>query len=97
MHRPVGAAAPTAPGAFAAAAAPIAVNVGDTVIYKGSRGVVRFFGATSFAQGMWTGLEMLEGVDGIHDGTSSVDKKRYFTCPRGRGVFVRPSQLKAAA
>ena len=70
------------------------VQVGDEVVYKANRAVVKFSGTTGFAGGHWLGLEMLEGNDGLHDGTSYVDKKRYFACGKNKGVFVRASQVK---
>jgi dynactin complex subunit len=70
--------------------------VGDTVFYKGNRAIVQYNGSATFGPGIWIGLEMLEGNDGTNDGASFVDKKRYFTCPKGKGVFVRASQVKKA-
>ena len=67
---------------------------GETVLYKGLRATIHFYGTTSFGPGVWLGLEMLEGNEGTNDGTSFVDKKRYFTCPKGKGVFLRTSQVK---
>ncbi|KAI0484491.1 CAP-Gly domain-containing protein [Xylariaceae sp. FL0804] len=48
---------------------------------------VRFVGQTGFALGDWVGLE-LEDDSGKNDG--SVKDERYFDCPPGRGMFVRP-------
>lgn len=73
------------------------VNVGERVFYKGKEAIVRFNGSTTFASGNWVGLEMLEAGSGLHDGSSYVDRKRYFTCPKGTGVFVRASQLSREA
>lgn len=73
------------------------LHVGDQVTYKGYRAVVRFNGATAFGAGIWIGLEMLEGSEGTNDGSSFIDKKQYFTCPKGKGVFVRASQVKRLA
>ncbi|KAH9589213.1 Protein kinase domain [Trypanosoma melophagium] len=70
------------------------LNVGETVTYKGYRAVVRFNGPTAFGAGIWIGLEMMEGNEGTNDGSSFIDKKQYFTCPKGKGVFVRASQVK---
>lgn len=67
---------------------------GDQVVYKGCKGIVRFNGPTSFGPGVWVGIEMLEGSYGTNDGTSFVDKKRYFKCPPSRGLFARASQLE---
>ncbi|EPY37889.1 protein kinase [Angomonas deanei] len=70
------------------------LHVGDHVTYKGYKAVVRFNGSTTFGAGVWIGLEMLEGNEGTNDGSSFIDKKQYFTCPKGKGVFVRASQIK---
>jgi serine/threonine protein kinase len=69
-------------------------QTGETVLYKGYRAMIHFHGTTSFGPGVWLGLEMLEGNEGTNDGTSFVDKKRYFTCAKGKGVFLRTSQVK---
>lgn len=66
--------------------------VGDEVLYKGLRAAVRFNGSTDFGTGTWIGLELLEG-NGVNDGYSFVDKKSYFCCPKGKGVFARAFQL----
>lgn len=68
------------------------LSLDEEVLYKGRRAVVRFNGATNFAPGTWIGLEMLEG-EGISDGSSFVDKRSYFSCPKGKGVFARASQI----
>ncbi|KAK7198655.1 Associated kinase of Tb14-3-3 [Novymonas esmeraldas] len=70
------------------------LRLGDQVTYKGYRAIVRFNGPTAFGAGIWIGLEMLEGNEGTNDGSSFIDKKQYFTCPKGKGVFVRASQVK---
>lgn len=54
------------------------------------RGRVCFIGETSFAEGKWVGLELVD-VPGEHDG--QVKGKRYFRCAKGRGVFVKPSEI----
>ncbi|KAA1478090.1 hypothetical protein DENSPDRAFT_787589 [Dentipellis sp. KUC8613] len=58
------------------------------------RGIVRFCGTTSFAQGKWVGIELSE-PKGKNDG--SVQGVQYFTCRPSFGVFVRPSQVKVVA
>lgn len=70
------------------------LHIGDIVTYKGFRAAVRFNGPTAFGAGIWIGLEMFEGNEGTNDGSSFIDKKQYFTCPKGKGVFVRASQVK---
>ncbi|KAK4243783.1 dynein associated protein-domain-containing protein [Corynascus novoguineensis] len=57
-------------------------------------GTIRFAGQTSFAPGYWVGIE-LEDASGKNDG--SVNDVRYFDCPMGYGMFVRPNALKLLA
>lgn len=71
-------------------------GLGEAVVYKSCRAIVQFSGPTTFGAGTWVGLEMLEGNEGTNDGSSVFDKRRYFTCPKGKGVFVRASQIKRA-
>lgn len=69
------------------------VTVGETLYissYK-SFGVVRYFGSTDFASGIWVGLE-LPGPIGKNDGT--VKGKRYFPCQSQYGIFVRVTACK---
>ncbi|CCF50587.1 hypothetical protein NDA11_000188 [Ustilago hordei] len=53
-------------------------------------GEVLFVGQTSFAAGVWVGIE-LDNPNGKNNG--SVQGKRYFECEDGHGVFVRSSQV----
>ncbi|CAH1272737.1 CEP350 [Branchiostoma lanceolatum] len=69
-------------------------KLGDNVIVDGEKaGVLRFKGPTSFAPGMWAGVELRKAI-GDNDG--SRDGMRYFTCEPDRGVFVTPENLKPA-
>lgn len=70
------------------------LHINDPVTYKGYRAIVRFNGPVTFGAGVWVGLEMLEGNEGTNNGYSFIDKKQYFTCPKGKGVFVRASQVR---
>ena len=72
-------------------AAPIDISVGTIVDIPLGRGVVRFFGPTSFSAGKWVGIELSQPV-GKNDG--SVKGVPYFTCQPNYGVFVKPSQVK---
>lgn len=60
----------------------------------GRQGVIRFVGRTSFAQGDWVGVELDDGT-GKNDG--SVQGERYFDCPLGHGMFVRPTTCTVLA
>lgn len=53
-------------------------------------GVVRYIGPVDFADGVWLGVE-LKTACGKHDG--SVQGRRYFTCPPGHGLLVRPARV----
>lgn len=65
--------------------------IGTIVDINLGRGVVRFYGTTSFSSGKWVGIE-LSGPIGKNDG--SVKGVSYFSCPMNYGVFVKPSQVK---
>ncbi|EPE03789.1 cap-gly domain-containing protein [Ophiostoma piceae UAMH 11346] len=56
----------------------------------GRRGIIRFAGQTQFAPGDWIGVE-LETTTGKNDG--SVQGERYFDCPLGHGMFLRPAAM----
>lgn len=67
-------------------------HVGERVLVVGQRtGVVRFSGKTSFAPGLWLGIE-LDKPSGKNDG--SVGGVRYFRCPLKHGVFAPPSRVQ---
>lgn len=76
---------------WAMASAPVDIPIGTFVDIPLGRGVVRFFGATSFSAGKWVGIELSQPV-GKNDG--SVKGIPYFTCQPNYGVFVKPSQVK---
>ncbi|KAH6610261.1 hypothetical protein Trco_000281 [Trichoderma cornu-damae] len=61
---------------------------GQTVLLNdGRKATVRFAGPTHFQVGEWIGVE-LEEKTGKNDG--SVQGERYFDCPMGYGMFVKP-------
>jgi dynactin 1 len=60
----------------------------------GRNGIIRYAGHTQFAPGLWIGVE-LDDATGKNDG--SVGGHRYFDCPMGYGMFVRPTALKLRA
>ncbi|KAL8815385.1 MAG: hypothetical protein Q9223_005472 [Gallowayella weberi] len=67
-------------------------QVGQTVeLQDGKTAIVRFVGQTQFAIGGWIGV-FLDDATGKNDG--SVQGQRYFDCPPGHGMFVRPSVTK---
>ncbi|PHH66845.1 hypothetical protein CDD81_5977 [Ophiocordyceps australis] len=68
---------------------------GQTVqLSDGRRGTVRFAGQTHFQVGEWVGVE-LEDKTGKNDG--SVQGQRYFDCPMGYGMFVKPMMVTIVA
>uniref|UniRef100_A0A3Q1CLP5 CAP-Gly domain-containing protein n=1 Tax=Amphiprion ocellaris TaxID=80972 RepID=A0A3Q1CLP5_AMPOC len=68
------------------------VRIGERVLVVGQRtGVVQFYGKTSFAPGLWLGVE-LDKPSGKNDG--SVGGVRYFSCPPKHGVFAPPSRVQ---
>lgn len=67
-------------------------QVGQTVeLSNGVTATVQFVGNTHFAVGDWIGIE-LEDASGKNDG--AVQGQRYFDCPPGHGMFIRPSVPK---
>ncbi|KAN0060911.1 hypothetical protein ACQY0O_006645 [Thecaphora frezii] len=74
-----------------AAAQPIDLH-SRCVVSKLGRGEVLFVGQTSFARGVWVGVQ-LDQPNGKNNG--SVEGKRYFECADRYGVFVRPTQVHA--
>eukprot|EP00124_Ichthyophonus_hoferi_P000646 Ihof_evm17s25 gene=Ihof_evmTU17s25 len=61
--------------------------IGREVSLEGNRvGILRFYGTTSFASGMWCGVELPQG-GGKNDG--SVNGILYFDCDPDCGVFVK--------
>ncbi|KAL4624273.1 CAP-Gly domain-containing linker protein 4-like isoform X2 [Arapaima gigas] len=68
------------------------VRLGERVLVVGQRtGVVRFHGKTSFAPGLWLGVE-LDKPSGKNDG--SVGGVQYFSCAPKHGVFAPPSRVQ---
>ena len=66
-----------------------AFQIGQTVeIADGQIANVQFVGDTHFAPGDWVGVVFDEAI-GKNDG--SVQGQRYFDCPAGHGMFVRPT------
>lgn len=73
----------------------LVIHVGDAVSVlvagRRRRGVVRYAGdGASLGQGVWLGIELVKPA-GLNDG--SVNGVRYFHCPAGCGVFVRPTAV----
>ena len=57
----------------------------QVIISDGREGILKFYGTTQFAEGMWCGIELAEPA-GKHDG--QIDGVRYFTCADRHGVFA---------
>lgn len=72
--------------------------VGTHVLFKDGRisrrGVVRFAGVTSFAEGWWLGVELPEAT-GKNDG--SIQGVNYFHCKPQHGLFIRLGKVVACA
>ncbi|KAL9104768.1 MAG: hypothetical protein Q9163_000318 [Psora crenata] len=64
-------------------------QIGQPVeLSDGRIATVQFVGNTHFAAGDWIGVELDEAT-GKNDG--EVQGQRYFNCPAGHGMFVRPT------
>ncbi|KAK3173137.1 hypothetical protein OEA41_006466 [Lepraria neglecta] len=64
-------------------------QVGQTVeLSDGRTATVQYTGSTHFAAGEWVGVE-LDTTTGKNDG--EVQGQRYFDCPPGHGMFIRPN------
>jgi len=62
-------------------------------LVDGRIGVVKFIGKTTFRPGIeWFGLELTQG-DGNNNGT--VQGLSYFSCAKGKGVFVQLNKIAA--
>ena len=74
-----------------------AVQVGDRVLVEpnGDAALVLFSGPVAGTDGAWLGVQFDAPNRGKHDGTH--EGVRYFTCPQGRGAFVRPHKLRPGA
>ena len=67
------------------------LQVGQTVeLSDGRVAIIRYVGQPHFAAGDWVGVELEDG-SGKNDG--SVQGERYFDCPMGRGMFLRPAAV----
>ena len=64
-------------------------QIGQTVeLADGRTATVQYAGSTHFATGEWLGVE-LDTATGKNDG--EVQGQRYFDCPQGQGMFIRPN------
>ena len=62
---------------------------------KKEPGFVRFRGLVDHARGTWLGVELDALGAGGNDGM--VGDSRYFVCPPGKGLFVRPARVEVLA
>uniref|UniRef100_A0A7S2TV24 CAP-Gly domain-containing protein n=1 Tax=Lotharella oceanica TaxID=641309 RepID=A0A7S2TV24_9EUKA len=68
------------------------ITVGQKVTtVDGRRGIVRYLGKLHCAKGNWVGLELFSAT-GSHSGM--VKGKRYFECPKKRGLMLRLDKIK---
>ncbi|CAN0145664.1 unnamed protein product, partial [Laminaria digitata] len=58
--------------------------------------VVRYFGETQFATGVWVGVELAPGADPPGNNDGAVNGVPYFSCPPQCGIFLRPDMVEAA-
>ncbi len=66
-------------------------QVGQTVeLSDGRTATIQYAGSTQFAAGDWVGVELDED-SGKNDG--AVQGQRYFECPAGHGMFLRPAAI----
>ncbi|KAJ7992830.1 hypothetical protein DPEC_G00266090 [Dallia pectoralis] len=66
-------------------------NIGDRVLVSNVQpGTLRFKGSTSFANGIWAGVE-LDKSEGSNNGT--YDDVVYFECLEGHGIFAPPDKI----
>lgn len=64
-------------------------QIGQAVeLSDGRTATVQYAGSTHFATGEWVGVE-LDTATGKNDG--EVQGQRYFDCPQGHGMFIRPN------
>jgi len=70
---------------------PVGARVMVSFKKKRLEGIVRHAGPAEFTNGNVVGVE-LNQAEGMNDGT--VKDKRYFDCPAGHGIFIRPSAVE---
>ncbi|NXO03289.1 CE350 protein, partial [Rhinopomastus cyanomelas] len=69
----------------------LSFEIGDRVLVKQTQpGTLMFKGQTCFADGHWAGVA-LDRAEGDNAGTYKGVK--YFECPQGSGIFVRPDEI----
>jgi dynactin complex subunit len=61
------------------------------VRHSGRKGIIRYFGKTKFAEGIWAGME-LEEPTGAHNGT--VEGETYFVTADKHAAFVRREHIE---
>lgn len=67
---------------------------GNVVLWSGKKTTIRFVGTTKFASGKWVGLELDHSETGGKN-NGEVQGVRYFSCPPGKGLFVKPATIEA--
>ena len=64
------------------------LHLGQSIeLADGRPAIIRYLGNPHFAAGDWVGVE-LEEATGKNDG--AVQGQRYFDCPSGYGMFIKP-------
>ncbi|KAL2116383.1 hypothetical protein VTJ04DRAFT_8550 [Mycothermus thermophilus] len=63
-----------------------------TAPQDGRMATIRSVGQTNFSLGLWVGLEL---DDATWKNDSTVNGIKYFDCPPGHGIFVRPTTIRS--
>eukprot|EP01083_Nonionella_stella_P277907 944933_1 len=68
-------------------------KINDAVLLSREReGIIRYIGNVHFSNGIWCGIELIGGSVGTNDG--KIQGRRYFTCPRNRGLFCKIGKVR---
>eukprot|EP01084_Bolivina_argentea_P193344 331716_1 len=69
------------------------IKIGNIVLLtKHREGIVKYIGKVDFANGIWYGIQLINGNIGLHNGI--IDGKRYFKTAAYRGLFVQKNSIR---
>lgn len=69
------------------------IAVGDSVlVHDKHRGVVRYIGTVHYSSGTWVGVEVEDSKIGKNNGL--VKGVQYFSCPPGKGLIVKETDVR---